>query len=42
MQKSILDTGPIVALFDRNDHYYRDIYDFMQNYLNNLLAELLN
>lgn len=40
MQKSILDTGPIVALFDRNDHYYRDIYDFMQNYNGKLYTTL--
>lgn len=40
MQKSILDTGPIVALFDRNDHYYRDIYDFMQNYNGKLYTSL--
>ena len=32
MQRSVLDTGPIVALFDRNDRYYHDIYDFMKNY----------
>lgn len=40
MQKSILDTGPIVALFDRNDHYYRDIYDFMQDYYGKLYTTL--
>ena len=32
MQRSVLDTGPIVALFDRNDRYYHDTYDFMKNY----------
>jgi len=40
MQKSILDTGPAVALFDCNDHHYRDIYDFMQNYNGKLYTTL--
>ena len=35
MQRSILDTGPIVALFDKNDHFHKKLYDFFSkgNYI---------
>ena len=35
MRRSILDTGPIVALFDKNDHFHKKLYDFFSkgNYI---------
>lgn len=32
MQKSILDTGPIVALFDRSDQFHQGVYDFIRSF----------
>lgn len=40
MQRSILDTGPIIALFDRNDQYYSDIFNFIKNYNGKLYTTL--
>lgn len=32
MQKSLIDTGPIVALFDASDNFHKGIYDFISEY----------
>ncbi|MCI0493490.1 PIN domain-containing protein [candidate division KSB1 bacterium] len=40
MQKSILDTGPIVALFDRSDHYHLDILNFVRDFYGKLYSTL--
>jgi len=40
MQKSILDTGPIVALFDRSDHYHLDLLNFIRDFYGKLYSTL--
>lgn len=40
MQKSVLDTGPIVALFDRSDQFHLEVYDFIRNFYGILYTTL--
>ena len=32
MQKTLIDAGPIIALFDRDDNYYIEVKQFMSRY----------
>ena len=32
MQKTLIDAGPIIALFDRDDNYYIEMKQFMSRY----------
>ncbi|MEW5920434.1 MAG: PIN domain-containing protein [Bacillota bacterium] len=32
MRKSLIDAGPLIALFDRDDKYHYKVKDFLKNY----------
>ncbi len=32
MRKTLIDAGPLIALFDKDDKYYDDIIEFMREY----------
>lgn len=32
MQKTLIDSGPIIALFDKNDHYHKKVLEFVKTY----------
>jgi predicted nucleic acid-binding protein len=40
MQKSLIDAGPIIALFDRDDSYHQQIKDFLSRYTGQLITTL--
>ena len=37
MQKTIIDSGPLIALFDRSDKYHKSVLDFMKSYKGKLI-----
>lgn len=38
MQKTIIDSGPLIALFDRSDKYHDTVLDFMKSYKGKLIT----
>ena len=38
MQKTIIDSGPLIALFDRSDKYHKSVLDFMKSYKGKLIT----
>ncbi len=40
MQKTIIDSGPLIALFDRSDIYHTKVLDFLKSYKGKLLCSL--
>ena len=38
MQKTIIDSGPLIALFDRSDKYHKSVLDFMKTYKGKLIT----
>ena len=40
MQKTLIDSGPIIALFDRSDNYHNIVLNFLKNYKGELITSL--
>ena len=38
MQKTLIDSGPLIALFDKNDKYHSIVLDFLKDYKGKLLT----
>ena len=38
MQKTIIDSGPLIALFDRSDKYHSKVLDFIKSYKGKLIT----
>ena len=38
MLKTIIDSGPLIALFDRSDKYHNDVLNFMKEYKGKLIT----
>lgn len=38
MQKTIIDSGPLIALFDRSDKYHKIVLDFIKSYKGKLIT----
>ncbi|MDD3325137.1 MAG: PIN domain-containing protein [Sulfurospirillaceae bacterium] len=38
MQKTLIDSGPIIALFDRSDKYHHKVLDFIKTFQGELLT----
>ena len=38
MQKTIIDSGPLIALFDKSDKYYQKVLTFLQSYKGELIT----
>lgn len=38
MQKTIIDSGPLIALFDRSDKYHKIVLDFIKSYQGKLIT----
>ncbi|WP_041401214.1 type II toxin-antitoxin system VapC family toxin [Salinispira pacifica] len=38
MQNTLIDAGPLIALFNKNDKYYQSIFDFLKNYKGRLIS----
>ncbi len=38
MQKTIIDSGPLIALFDRSDKYHKLVLDFIKSYKGKLIT----
>ena len=38
MLKTIIDSGPLIALFDRSDKYHKSVLDFMKSYKGKLIT----
>lgn len=38
MQKSLIDAGPLIALFDRDDRYHQQVLTFLKNYRGQLIT----
>jgi uncharacterized protein len=37
-QRALIDTGPLVALFDRSDRWHKSSYDFLKGYAGTLIT----
>jgi uncharacterized protein len=38
MKQSLIDTGPCIALFDRDDHFHTEMKSFMKNFRGRLIT----
>jgi len=38
MQKTIIDSGPIIALFDKSDNYHHQVLEFLKNFKGKLIT----
>jgi len=38
MQNTLIDAGPIIALFNKNDKYYKKITEFLKRYRGELIS----
>ena len=38
MKKALIDTGPCIALFDRDDRFHKEIKNFMKNFRGRLIT----
>ena len=38
MQKTLIDSGPLIALFDKSDKYHHKILNFLQSYKGELIT----
>ncbi len=38
MQKTLIDSGPLIALFDRNDRYYGSVLEFIKAFKGELIT----
>ncbi|MEA2111702.1 MAG: pilus assembly protein [Campylobacterota bacterium] len=38
MQKTLIDSGPLIALFDKGDRYHQDVLAFMKNFRGELIT----
>jgi len=38
MQKTIIDSGPLIALFDKSDKYHKDVLEFLKNFKGELIT----
>ena len=38
MQKTIIDSGPLIALFDRSDKYHLKVVEFLKSYKGKLIT----
>ncbi|MCK9491813.1 MAG: PIN domain-containing protein [Sulfurimonas sp.] len=38
MQKTIIDSGPLIALFDRSDKYHQRVLEFIKSYKGELIT----
>ena len=38
MQKTIIDSGPLIALFDASDKYHKVVLNFMKEYKGKLIS----
>ena len=42
MQRLLVDSGPLVALFDADDHWHRPVTDFLKEYRGELVTSAAN
>lgn len=38
MQKTLIDSGPLIALFDRSDKYHKSVLEFLKSYNGELVT----
>jgi hypothetical protein len=38
MQKTLIDSGPLIALFDKSDKYHQKVLNFIKNYQGKLIT----
>lgn len=38
LKKVIIDSGPLIALFDKDDHYHKQALDFIRNFKGELVS----
>lgn len=38
MQKTLIDSGPLIALFDKSDKYHQKVLDFIKSYQGKLIT----
>lgn len=38
MQKTLIDSGPLIALFDKNDNYHARVLSFLKNFKGKLIT----